>query len=77
MAGDEERLDRFEGTIGELRGRLGALEAQVARIQDRTPVETDRHGGLKSAITFVSIVIVPIIVALLGGWFALKSAGLR
>ena len=71
MPGIEERL-------GELRGRLGALEAQVAHLVERADVPaSDPHGGLKTAVTFVAAVIVPILVALLGGYFALRGAGLR
>ena len=66
--------------VGELRGRLGALEAQVGHLAERldAPAPTpDPHSGLKTAVTFVAAVIVPILVALLGGYFALRGAGLR
>ena len=71
---DEERVDRLQEAVGELRGRLTALEAQVARALVPEP---EHHGGLKTAVTFASIVVVPILVAILGGYFALKAAGLR
>jgi hypothetical protein len=70
MAEDvESRMNRFEREIGELTGRLLALE--------RPPPTESRHSGLKTAVTFATVVIVPILVAILGGWFALKSAGVR
>jgi hypothetical protein len=71
-------MGRFEGRIGELHGRLMALEAQVTRLETRTiGGSPDKYGGVKTMITFASLVIVPIVVALLGGYFALRSAGLR
>ena len=70
----DERLDRIEVQIGELRGQLKMLESMLLN----RPSETvDRHGSLKTAITFVSIVIVPVLVSILGGYFALRAAGLR
>lgn len=75
-------MARLDESLGELRGRLGSLETQVAHVLDRMdaqppPVSNDPHSGVKTAVTFVAAVIVPILVALLGGYFALRGAGLR
>jgi hypothetical protein len=70
----------LELLLGELRGRVAALEDRLGRLEDRpssAPAEHDRFGGVKTAITFVAAVVVPVLVALLGGWFALRSAGLK
>jgi len=68
--------------LGELGGRLAALETQVGRLLDHADaapaaVPVDPHSGVKTAVTFVAAVVVPILVAVLGGYFALKGAGLR
>ena len=41
------------------------------------PPPPDKYSGIKTAATFCAAVIVPVLVALIGGWFALRSAGLR
>ena len=75
-------MAHVDESLGELRGRLGALEATVAHVLDRmdsapATSSADPHSGVKTAITFVAAVIVPILVSLLGGYFALRGAGLR
>lgn len=75
----------LEVALGELRGRLEALEARVERLADRiashvsapAPASDPQGGGWKTAATFVSAVVVPILVAIVGGYFALRAAGLR
>jgi hypothetical protein len=77
----DDRMDRFESSIGELRGRMIALDSELSRLMERIDrlavPEPDKHSGLKTAVTFASLVIVPILVAILGGYFALKTAGVR
>lgn len=75
---DDDRLDRFGEALGEIRGRLTALEGQVSRLYNPSPDKPeDKWAGVKTAVTFMAVVIVPIVVAILGGYFALKGAGLK
>jgi len=75
-------VSHVDERLGELGGRLAAIETQVGRLLDRADAApavapADPHSGVKTAVTFVAAVVVPILVAVLGGYFALKGAGLR
>jgi hypothetical protein len=67
-------------SVGELRGKLAVIEAQIINLTtlvstrfDGIDVGVERASGIKTAITFASVVIVPILVALLGGYFLLRA----
>lgn len=52
---------------------VNAIEQGQQGIKDGV----DRASSVKTAIQFASIVLVPILVALIGGYFALKGAAIK
>jgi SNF family Na+-dependent transporter len=79
-----ERMSEVKGQtsreLGELTGKLEALSAQINAMM--TTMNTRFNGvdkgvekvaSFKTAVTFASVVLVPIVVALIGGYIALHA----
>jgi hypothetical protein len=78
-----DRLERIEDlsdkvstvstSVAELSGTVKTLSQIVTGRFDGLDKGIEAATGVKTAITFASVVIVPIIIALIGGYFALKT----
>lgn len=68
-----DRLQKLPDAVAELTGTVKTLTTMVTSRFDHVDQGVDRASGIKTAITFASVVIVPILIALIGGYFALRS----
>lgn len=59
--------------IARLEGTVDTLSKLVLAKLDGVQEGVDKAAGVRSAITYAAIVIVPILVAVIGGYFALKA----
>lgn len=75
-----ERLEDAENRIQVFEGLLGAvatLDGKVDVLMDLCrglDGKTDKLSSLKTAVQFAAVVVVPILVALIGGYFLLRSS---
>lgn len=70
---NSDRLAKLPDAVAELTGTVRTLTQLVTGRFDHIDESVEKVTGVKTAITFASVVIVPIIIALLGGYFALKT----
>ena len=56
-----------------LRGQINTLTALTRAGFTNVDGGLERAAGIRTAITFASVVIVPILVALIGGYFVIKA----
>lgn len=71
---EADTLKRLPEALAELRGMVKALKDVVVKI-DGGADRIERANSLKTAVQFAAVVIVPILVALIGGYFLVKSQG--
>lgn len=64
------KIDVMLHMMTSLTSNVKDLQSDVGKVGDGV----DRASSVKTAITFASVVLVPIIVAVIGGYFALKGA---
>lgn len=76
-----EVTDRLIERVGELSGKVDVLTTQLTThllnlksAVDNQSDTTDRLASWKTAAQFASAVVVPLLIALIGGYFALKAA---
>lgn len=70
MAGLPDAVARVEGALETLTRLVGEKLTTVQQAAEKAT-------SVKSAIMFVSVVLVPILVALIGGYFVLKAGAAR
>lgn len=72
---EDEMLDLagLPGAVERLEGVVDTLKEVVLKRLDGVHEGVEKAASLRSAITFASVVIVPILVALIGGYFVLKT----
>lgn len=63
--------------VATLVGKVATLERVVLAKLDGVHTAVDQAAGIKQAMTYAAIVIVPILVAIIGGYFAIKAASPR
>jgi hypothetical protein len=73
-AGDRGIRNDMVIQLGRLEERLGG---RFDRIDETREVHGDDQGSWKTALAFAGSIIVPILVAIIAGYFALKGAGAR
>lgn len=82
----KELLDRVEDlederlAIKELPDAVAHLAGQVEVLQALVLAQSQKVNdatGLKTALQFAAVIIVPLIVVLVGGYFTLRAAGLN
>lgn len=71
---DRDRLKGMPEAVAEIKGMVTALSGMVQSGFKSVGEGVDKAAGVKTAITFAAVVIVPILVAIIGGYFAFKSA---
>lgn len=69
----QERLTTLPDAVAKLHGTVETLQALVMSRFDRVDGGVEKAASIRTAITFASVVIVPILVAIIGGYFALKA----
>lgn len=74
--------DRLIERVGELSGKVDVLTTQLTQhllnlkeAVDHQSTSTDKLASWKTALQFAAAVVVPLLIALIGGYFALKAAG--
>lgn len=77
-----EVTDRLIERVGELSGKVDLLTTQLTThllnlktAVDQQSSSTDKLASWKTALQFAAAVVVPLLIALIGGYFALKAAG--
>lgn len=70
---ERERLAKLPDAVAELKGTVQTLSTLVVSRFDKVDVGVDKAASLKTAIQFAGVVLVPIILALIGGYVALKT----
>lgn len=70
---EQEKLARLPDAVAELKGMVATLSSMITNRFDTVDQSVDKAAGIKTAITFMSVVMVPILVALIGGYFALRA----
>lgn len=68
-----DRLDKLPDAVAKLAGTVEVLTEIITGRFDKVDEHVQEATGVKTAITFASVVIVPIILALIGGYIALKT----
>lgn len=68
-----DKLADLPDAVSELNGSVKVLNQMVLGRFDHVDESVQQATGLRTAITFASVVIVPIVIALIGGYFALKT----
>jgi uncharacterized protein YoxC len=77
LESNADRLARLPDAVAELTGTVKTLSTIVTGRFDQVDTHVDQVTGVKTAIQFASVVIVPILLALIGGYFALKTGAGR
>lgn len=79
-----EVTDRLIERVGELSGQVELLATQLTQhllnlknAVDNQASSTDKLASWKTALQFAAAVVVPVLMALIGGYFALKAAGAK
>jgi hypothetical protein len=68
-----KRLIELPERLAELRGEVKSLRALVINRADSIQSGVDKAANIKTAIQFAAVVLVPILVALIGGYFVLRA----
>lgn len=69
---ETEALSRVPEAVAELKGAVLTLSGLVNRVSNGAD-RIEKANSVKTAIQFAAIVIVPILVALLGGYFVIRA----
>jgi hypothetical protein len=72
---ERDRLKLLPDAVAELKGAVQTLSGLVTLRFDGLQGPVEKAASVKTAVQFAAIVLVPIIVALLGGYFALRAGG--
>lgn len=70
-----EEVGELRGAVSELRGAVLTLSRMMSSRFDDVEGGVEKAASIRTAITFASVVIVPILVALIGGYLALRAGG--
>lgn len=73
LENEREALQRLPTAVAELAGAVRVLQGLVTSRFDNVDQTIQKAGSVKTAIQFASVVIVPVLVALIGGYFVLKA----
>lgn len=68
-----DRVAQLPDAVAQLTGAVQTLTSMVQGRFDGVDAHVREATGLKTAIQFASVVIIPIIIALIGGYFALRA----
>lgn len=68
-----DRLSKVPDAVAELKGAVQTLSSLVVTRFDGLQPSVEKAASLKTAVQFAAIVLVPILVALIGGYVALKA----
>lgn len=70
---EREAIKELPQAVAELHGAVGVLQSLVTSRFDGIEPKVDKAASLRTALQFAAVVIVPVLVALIGGYFALKA----
>lgn len=76
----QEESDRLRGlpdAVAELKGTIATLQQLVLGRFDQVQAGVDKSSSIKTAIQFAAVLVVPILIAIIGGYFALKAGSPR
>lgn len=73
LENEREAIKELPGAMAELKGMVEVLQALVL-VQSQ---KVSKATSMSTAVQFAAVVIVPLIVVLLGGYFTLRAAGLK
>lgn len=69
---ETDALKRVPEAVAELTGAVKVLKDLVVKV-DNGATRIERASSMKTALQFAAVVIVPILVALLGGYFVIRA----
>lgn len=69
----EQELEELKTQLAELRGEVKTLTNIFINRSAELKNGIDKTNSIKTVIQFVAVVIVPLLVTLIGGYFALKT----
>jgi hypothetical protein len=70
---DRDKLLNLPEALAEVKGMVVTLQGLITSGFDGIKPGIEKASSVKTAITFASVVLVPIIVALIGGYFVLQA----
>lgn len=74
LRGDFALILTSQRTLGEA---VASVKEDCQKISKGVGVDREPRSTLKVALTFAAVVIIPIILAFIGGYFTLRAAGLN
>lgn len=72
-----ERLRGLPEAIAELKGVISNLQQLVLTRFDTVDKGVERASSLKTAVQFAAVIVVPVVIAIIGGYFALRAGAPR
>jgi uncharacterized protein YoxC len=72
LENEREAIKRLPTAVAELKGAVHVLQDLVVEEFGAVRKGVDNATGMKTAIQFAAVVLVPVIVALIGGYFVLR-----
>lgn len=69
---EQEALARVPEAVAELKGMVKTLRDVVIKVGDGA-ARIEKASSMRTALQFAAVVIVPILVALLGGYFVIRA----
>jgi uncharacterized small protein (DUF1192 family) len=73
LEAEGDRLAKLPDAVAELKGAVQTLSSLVITRFDGIQGPVEKAASLKTAVQFTAIVLVPIIVAIIGGYVALRG----
>lgn len=70
---EHDRLRQLPDAVARLEGAVQTLSSMVTNRFDGIQAPVEKAASVKTAIQFAAVVLVPILVALIGGYVALKA----
>lgn len=70
---DREEIKQIPLAISELKGQVNTLHSLLVVKLEGVQSGVEKATSVRTAIQFASVVLVPILVAILGGYFALRA----
>jgi hypothetical protein len=71
---DVDKLEELPTQVSSLAGEVKTLTRLVTARFDNIQGPIEKAAGIKTAVQYAAVVIVPILVAIIGGYFVLKGA---
>lgn len=70
---EHDAIAKLPNEVAELSGKVDTLQTMLLARMDGVSTSVDKATSVKTAIQFAAVVVVPVLVALIGGYFALRA----